>query len=298
MLVRPGPSGTELCPLMDPLAKALEDVASEFGLAPGELLLLTRLALFVEGPHDVAVLEEWFGRDLQAAGVRLFPLHGLDNVSYLVDSEVIAALGLKMAALVDNADADKVRRGGEPGSYEEGMVFRLLEEARLSKRPIRAFGLDQHDIVDYLDDAVCKAKAPAFPGWRQAEKAWNRAERPEKFKTWVSQEYQLRLDRESVRALARTCKAEGKIHSEVRCIVQEILHLRGTVGSPRNDEGRQLRRSSNAVRSSRGLNPVDRPDGEGSDGYAQAVTPPARPARRLPGSGPVAAPAKRKSSHS
>jgi hypothetical protein len=227
VLVTSGPNGTLLRELRGQLATALEDVASELGLHPGELLLLTRLALFVEGPHDVAVLDEWFRADLQAAGVRLFPLHGVDNISYLVDSEVIAALGLKMAALVDDASADKIRRGGQPGSYEEGMISRLLYEARLAKRPIQAFGLDQHDIVDYLDDAVCQAKAPAFPGWRQAEKAWNRAGRPEEFKRWVSHEYHLALDRRSVRALARTCKAEGKVHPEVRSVIQEILAFAG-----------------------------------------------------------------------
>jgi hypothetical protein len=239
VLVVSGSDGTELRTVTGDLSTALECITDELGLSRGELLLLARLALFVEGPEDVAVLEEWFRPDLDAAGVRLFSIHGIYNVSALVDSEVIAALGLKMGMLFDNADADKIRRGGQPGSNAERRMVRLRDEARRANRPIREFGLDEHDIVFYLDDAICRAKAAAFPGWRQADRAWkavaDRAwrsdERPPDFKQWVGDQYGLRLDRISVRDLARTCKAEGKVHPEVYRVVQTILAYAGRSGA-------------------------------------------------------------------
>ncbi|MGP8208792.1 MAG: hypothetical protein ACLQVK_22530 [Acidimicrobiales bacterium] len=49
------------------------------GLTKADLPLLRGRVLFVEGPHDVAVLEEWLGRLLSAAGVRVIPTHGTKN---------------------------------------------------------------------------------------------------------------------------------------------------------------------------------------------------------------------------
>jgi hypothetical protein len=45
------------------------------------LPLLTRLAVFVEGPHDQIILEEWFGEELRSAGIRVYPVHGVDNLT-------------------------------------------------------------------------------------------------------------------------------------------------------------------------------------------------------------------------
>jgi hypothetical protein len=219
VLVRPGPRGAELRPLTGSLATALQEFAPELGLTQGELLLHTRLALFVEGPHDLAVLEEWFGPDLRSAGVRMFPVHGIRNASALVNSEIIAALGLKTAILADNASIDKILRGGQPGSSEERTILRLLAEAKRANRLIRAYGLDERDIVYYLEDAVCQAAAPKFPGWQRADKEWKAAGRSPDIKKWVFDKYQLRLNREEVRTLARA----STVHPEVSPVIHEIL---------------------------------------------------------------------------
>jgi hypothetical protein len=88
--------------------QALERIRHEMGLSRADLLQLTRLILFVEGPHDVAVLEGMFADRLRAAGVCLIPIHGTDNVLALVDSEVIAALGIHTRVLFDHTNVQAV----------------------------------------------------------------------------------------------------------------------------------------------------------------------------------------------
>ena len=57
----------------------LAQVADQLGITRGDLLLMTRLGVFVEGDHEMIILGEWFGNELRAAGIRLFPAHGSDN---------------------------------------------------------------------------------------------------------------------------------------------------------------------------------------------------------------------------
>jgi hypothetical protein len=75
-VVRPGDGGTELQALTGINDERLAGAASELGITKGDLLLMTRLVVFVEGPHDVIVLDEWFGNELRDAGIRVFPAHG------------------------------------------------------------------------------------------------------------------------------------------------------------------------------------------------------------------------------
>ncbi|HNE89993.1 MAG TPA: hypothetical protein PK902_11675, partial [Actinomycetota bacterium] len=90
-------------------------------------------------------------------------------------------------------------------------------------RTIHTFGLRRKDIVDYLDDEVCTAAAPDFPGWTQAVAAWKDAQMPKPFKTWVSATYGLRLDRRSVRSLAAATKAANRVPKEFLRLTREIV---------------------------------------------------------------------------
>ena len=195
--------------------------SKELGLRPSDLLLLTRLVLFVEGPHDVAVLSEMFGEELDTAGVRVFPVHGTHNLLSLVDSEVIAALGIPIAILTDNTNQGRVRRGESWGD-EERHAARLIKEMKLAKR----------DIVEYLSDEICKRHATGdFPGWKDAKAAWK--DRGQKdFKRWVCTEYGLKLERDDVRKLAHECRLEGHVPQELREKMREVVTLADS-GTPR-----------------------------------------------------------------
>lgn len=101
VLVLRGENGTELRTLTGGFAGELASARGILGLADGELLLMTRLALFVKGQHDQIILTEWFAEELRAAGIRVFSVRGVDNLLTLVESEIVAALGIRIATLSD-----------------------------------------------------------------------------------------------------------------------------------------------------------------------------------------------------
>jgi AAA domain, putative AbiEii toxin, Type IV TA system len=147
VLVLPGDGGTELQALTGIMDERLAGAASELGITKGDLLLMTRLVVFVEGPHDVIVLDEWFGNELRDAGIRVFPAHGGDNFQELVTtrpgvvgSEIIDALGIRIAVISDRS----------PNRVEPA-VKRLLSEAERAGREVTHVSLSEEDILFYLD---------------------------------------------------------------------------------------------------------------------------------------------------
>lgn len=210
-----------LSDITDDVHAQLESANAELGLTAGELLLLTRFALFVEGPHDQAVLLGMFGNELLAAGVKVFPLHGIDNALAIVESEVISSLGIRMGVLGDNIDRQRIGTGAA-STYEERATLRLLEEAKRSGKVVSPFGLLLRDIVEYLDDDVCRTEAPGFPGWVEAVRLWNEGRRPTAFKPFVTERFGLRLDRGTVHRLAVDTALAERVPVELAQVVRTI----------------------------------------------------------------------------
>jgi hypothetical protein len=215
----------------DPASEDLvAQLARDIGLTPGDLFLMSRYVLFVEGPHDLVILEELFGELLRGSSVRLLPLHGAHNISLLATSEIVWQMGIPIGVLTDDTNMDGVRRG-ERSSHMDKLVDRMLREAKAEGRTIDAFGLSLDDVLFYLDDEVTATFAKeGFPGWRAARTIWGDRDQPatltangSKFKEWVTSTYGLRLDRDSVRSMARKCKREGKLPEELSKVVAAII---------------------------------------------------------------------------
>jgi hypothetical protein len=225
VLVRPRRGGTELQALTGIMDERLAGAASELGITKGDLLLMTRLVVFVEGPHDVIVLDEWFGNELRDAGIRVFPAHGGDNFQELVTtrpgvvgSEIIDALGIRIAVISDRS----------PNRVEPA-VKRLLSEAERAGREVTHVSLSEDDILFYLDEQVCRNDAPDFPGWHAAQGAYRSAPRHDRkdrsWKKWVSETYRLELSPENIGRLAAECKRQGRIPPEVIQIIKQLTAL-------------------------------------------------------------------------
>ena len=214
VLVLAAEAGTQLQALSGAWADDLARVKGELGLTAGDLLLMTRLTVFVEGPHDAIVLDAWFGEELRSAGIRIFPIHGADKLPHLVESEIVAALGIRIATLTDQTDIPRAR-SRRPATRGERAVTRLLREAERSGVQVKAVGCSQPDILYYLDEDVCRHAAPQFPGWRTAYDAARKAGRATEWKHWVSSQYDLDLSRENIRRLALECKEQRLIPAEL-----------------------------------------------------------------------------------
>lgn len=224
VLVQQTSEGTKLRLMTGALADELTDVSDDLGLTKGELLLLTRLAMFVEGPHDRIILDEWFGEELRSAGIHVYPVHGVDNLVGLAESEIMTALGIRIATLSDNTSAPRAKSNrARVRTRGESAVARLLAEAARTGVQVHPVGLTQPDILYYLDKTVCQQAAPAFPGWPEAATERAREGGRDPWKKWVESRYGLSLSRDSVRELARQCGRQDKIPAEAREVIREII---------------------------------------------------------------------------
>lgn len=206
------------------LLRSLDLLRDSVGLSRADVLQLTRLALFVEGPHDVAVLEGLFGDELSAAGVRIFPMHGTGNALALVTSEVISALGIKSGVLTDNTRPASSRATQDRRqSKEELAIDRLLQEARAVGWSLQRYGLSKHDILEYIEDSVCQSVAPRFPGWEAATAEWRASGTAKKWKPWITERYGLRLSRTGVADLVAAMQSRSHRPPELRRVVDEIV---------------------------------------------------------------------------
>ena len=88
--------------LLSAATPLLQELATEVGMHPAAALSLHRAILFVEGPLDEAVLDEYAGPALDAAGVTIIPIHGTKNLEGLIDGEFTTRLGIKTGVLTDN----------------------------------------------------------------------------------------------------------------------------------------------------------------------------------------------------
>jgi hypothetical protein len=110
----------------------------ELGLTDGELYLLTKKVIVVEGKQDANFLEGYFGDELRKSGAQLVPLYGLDNIGgrrqkWNLAIELLEKLGVPIAGVL----LDNVARGEN--------------ELRARLRNTRTVFLDRPDIWMYID---------------------------------------------------------------------------------------------------------------------------------------------------
>lgn len=155
-------------------------VTRELGLTRGELLALTDYILIVEGRVDRLVLRAFFAEMLDAGGVRILTLSGVDEAASLAELELIgAALDVPVGILFDHVRLGRVNEHRGDTTKEEDALRALRMQLRRRGKDYDFYGIKREDIVAYLDEAAIAVVAPRFPGWRQLE---NDRRSNEKFK--------------------------------------------------------------------------------------------------------------------
>ncbi len=139
---------------------------------PATALSLHRAILFVEGPLDDAVLAEYGGLDLDAAGVKILPVHGTKNLEGLVAVELVTELGMRMGILTDATDTDTMgERSNRKRSSEEKKVLRVLHiAAEKGLSAPKSFGVPEDDLLFALPAGAIRndyLKGGPFPGWKE-----------------------------------------------------------------------------------------------------------------------------------
>jgi energy-coupling factor transporter ATP-binding protein EcfA2 len=167
------PPVTRARTLLASVTPLLQDLAHEVGMHPATVLSLNRCILFVEGPLDHAVLDEYAAADLDHAGVLIVPMHGTRNLEGLIDAELAPRLGIKAGVLTDATDPDTMgQRSNSKRSREETWVTRLITSfADRDLAPPTPFGIPEDDLLFALPaEGIRKCypeSASNFPGWRQ-----------------------------------------------------------------------------------------------------------------------------------
>lgn len=225
---------TSARPLTSSATRHLLELAADVGMHPATTLSLHRAILFVEGPLDDAVLAEYGGLELDAAGVKILPVHGTKNLEGLVAVELVTELGMRMGILTDATDTDTLgERSNRKRSSEEKKVLRVLQIAAEKGLPApKAFGVPEDDLLFALPaDAIRDEylKGGQFPGWKElvAECRDSLGKGPSDSVNWkefAHEEYKLPIDSPAgVREVVRVLDLAGTPLPSIRKVLDQIV---------------------------------------------------------------------------
>lgn len=198
---------------------------------PATALSLHRAILFVEGPLDVAVLDEYAGARLDAAGILLIPIHGTKNLEGLVTGEVVTRLGLRTAILTDATVVATIHdRPNKRRSSEEKKILRVLAIAEENKLPEpEVFGVAEDDLLFAIPrNGIELVLGKPFPEWRElvAEARLHfgvDASVSANWKQYAMDAYGLDIaDPDGVRGVIRQIDLAGVALPSIEAVVREV----------------------------------------------------------------------------
>lgn len=209
-----------------------QKLASEVGMHPAIAMSLHRAILFVEGPFDEAVLDEYAGSRFAANGIAIIPIHGTKNLEGLVDGEFAPHLGIKTGVLTDNTITATIsNRSNRKRSSEEVKIVRLIkrfEDQGLT--PPTAFGVTEDDLLFALpEEAIREYLQGPFPGWRELREECRAAEGlgpsdSADWKSYAQKKYGLPITTaDGVKSVIRALDLAGVELPSIRAVVDEII---------------------------------------------------------------------------
>lgn len=225
-------SGTQARTLPSSRTTRLLELAADVGMHPASALSIQRAILFVEGPLDEAVLEEYAELELDAAGVKIIPIHGTKNLEGLVAVELVTGLGIKTGILTDATDPTTMaKRAGRRRSSEERKVLKVLQIAKdKGLPPPKSFGVPEDDLLFALPpDAIRNYLKGPFPGWKElvAECRQALSKGPSDSVDWKSyarDRYRLPITTPGgVRTIVRALDLENVPLPSIRRVIDEIV---------------------------------------------------------------------------
>lgn len=210
----------------------LQELANEVGLHPAAALSLQRAILFVEGVLDEAVLDEYAGGRLDAAGVTIIPIHGTRNLEGLIDGEFTTKLGIKTGVLTDNTVTGTIwDRSNSKRSGEEKKLVKLIKRFEdQGLPPPTPFGIPEDDLLFALPaDAIRMHLSGPFPGWTELREecrvaSGGSASDSVDWKSYALENYGLPItSEEGVRRIIRALDLAGVEITSLNNAVEEIL---------------------------------------------------------------------------
>lgn len=213
----------------------MSESAESLGLAPSDLLQLTRVFVLVEGAHDEIVLTSALGDDIRRARGRIIPIYGATHARSIADARILFdATAASIVFVLDNVNSgpaldiwnqatQEYREGKRKaakatlarlsrlGTGGETLWLQALGERAVDTNVIhriKPFGLSKRDILCYLPPS---AFMPGDTSWEELSAAYERAKRggltKENFKSWLTKMRGADFSREKVEKAAQTMGA-------------------------------------------------------------------------------------------
>lgn len=221
--------------------------AERLGTTPYDLLSLKRMMVLVEGAHDEAVIGRLLSlsdNKLLSDRVLIAAMRGVKNVVTAADSVLVTEFSeLSLLVVVDNGRNDvfkpilselreldsagasekelkrilTVHRKGHDASFEERMLFDLLERAihRGVLRRLGLFALSVGDVIELLPAVGFGSSL----SWEELRKQYQRSGFRTDFKDWLREMQQISV---SVRTIEEAFDKSDSVHPELTRLLQEI----------------------------------------------------------------------------
>lgn len=222
--------------------------AEALGLEPTELLQMSRGILLVEGEHELVVLGELIGTELQLMGIETLCMRGARALKAW-DAQLIQRFtDVPFIILTDNDEHERISdiwerskklreagqnyrtllnelktgaRGSE-GDFLRELCGMLIEEAQYKRFSL--FALEKADITEYLPVADLSATATG-KSWSDLRKeAAKKAEQSSTFKKWAKENYSIDYSNETLR---RAAKSMDHIPDDFTKLLQRVEEIAG-----------------------------------------------------------------------
>ena len=221
---------------------ATDLIAQEIGLNRGELLTMTRLLLWVEGPMDEAVLDGYFGsQGLRERGISVLLLQGARHTARILEASLLRFTDAEVAVWLDKISPDFAARLLEDPTWakEQTHAAKTDEEMHLAKLACEAEKLGRtihpisahppaDDVFDLLDEEVIRDEWPEFPGHAAALEAFRNAELPASSrKNFYGSKFSVSVTPENCRKIAQMMRANGSNDERLNGILARCEELIG-----------------------------------------------------------------------
>ena len=211
---------------------AMGQWAEDIGITTGELFLLTKRWLIVEGEVDKIILTTWYKKLFAERGIRCVSASGSGNITYLMQVDFLAGIGSNVTVLLDKAapgaqeiDLSILQRNIANHMKEDLVKPDQLIDSKLSTGEIRFIAqAHQHeDIWFYLEPEIIKKVAQNnlrnfspkgqwdFTSW---DEAWNIH-----FQNWLDGKPGYIARRDATKKLKKTVKQFKEFMREEQDIV-------------------------------------------------------------------------------
>jgi hypothetical protein len=219
----------------------------EFGLLPSDLLRRQKGFLFVEGQHDLIILKELIGEELEQMRVEILPVRGAGKLASALDSRVLYDFtSAHMFVLLDALRASEIHQiwieavrlsktdsQGAAISYADENLRKLkVDEAnalaafltRAIERGLEArhtpLGLSRPDVLDYLPVDAFVKDAGSWDDLRdELDRSAGSPQSGSKFKSWLTSAKKADLSLEHI----------SEVSKQLDAIPEDFLFVLSTV---------------------------------------------------------------------